>query len=146
MNTPQLQSLTLQEVSTTLGTCFGIVDDHEYAFLALASESYPRATLRGILCELKEAFYKNNPNAAEVLLDSHSVSGEFLTHLGKKYNKVQEVSRVVQAQDKVTEVQVQMEANIKHTLENQESMKVRARSNVGHRAEDGGNGGGVKAI
>jgi len=147
MNTPQLQSQTLQEISTSLGTCFGVVDNHEYAFLVLASETYPRATLRGILCELKEGFYKNNPNAAEVLLDSHTVSSEYLVNLGKKYSRAQGTPKVTQAQEKIMEVQLQMHENIKKALENQENMNViRDYNNVGNRVENSRDDRSIKTI
>ena len=121
MNTPQLQAQTLQEISTSLGLCFGLVDNNDYVFLVLATEEYPRSTLRGILNELKSEFYKNNPRATNDLVEGHTVDAKFIQELSEKYSKV--VSKTSEAQRKLQEVHLRMQDNIKHVIGNQEEVK-----------------------
>eukprot|EP00826_Nyctotherus_ovalis_P050788 TRINITY_DN6267_c0_g1_i5.p1 TRINITY_DN6267_c0_g1~~TRINITY_DN6267_c0_g1_i5.p1 ORF type:complete len:172 (-),score=54.44 TRINITY_DN6267_c0_g1_i5:164-679(-) len=122
MNTPQLQAQTLQEITTSYGICFGLVDNNDYVFLVLAAEEYPRSTLRGILNELKSEFYKSNPRAASDLIEAQTVDSRFIQELGRKYGTM--TTKVAEAREKLQEVEDQLRVDILPAIANQEDIKV----------------------
>ena len=124
MNTPEVQPKIVQEVTTPLGSCFGLIDERDYVFLAVGSDQYPRSTLRGIIQELRTEFYKNNPAAENDLLEAKAVNSRFIYELGLKYNRPEGISKTAQAQNKLREVQIQMQENLKKTMGSQEQMRV----------------------
>ena len=124
MNTPQAQPKIVQEVPSTVGPCFGLLDEHDYVFVAIGSENYPRSTLRLIIGELHNEFYKNNPTAEHDLLEAKAVSSRFIYELGLKYNKPEGISKTAEAQHKLREVQLQMQESLKKTMGTHEEMRV----------------------
>ena len=89
--------------------------------MALASEQYPHSALRSLLYDLKFEFYNANPDAVNTIIDSHSMDSKFINVIAMKYGQPQ---KIIEADEKLKEVQLQMQETIKNAIANKEKMKV----------------------
>ena len=124
MNILKPQQLILKEIPSDLGLCFGLIDEHYYMYIALATKQYSSIVLRELVSELKIGFYKDNPIASQHPIKNSSINSKFIEELSTKYNNMQRNSKSQTEDNEVAEIRIDITTTVRQIANNHEEIKV----------------------
>ncbi len=114
----------MQVSSTPDGNCCVIVDEQNYLYMALTHSQYAQRFSRALMEEMRAEFYKNNGEAERGGMDPKKLRTRFLSDLAAKYNTPSKFDKVAEAQNKVGEITIKIQDELKKVAGSQQQFSV----------------------